>query len=273
VWLHGEAVEPRSLAGAEQLLKRADVVLVTQSSLSTRPGSLLVEKAAARGAQVVIVGEEATTNPPNGSWWLPVDEGLLAGVLCQLLSDPSAEAAEALQAPGLSAAGLSVRQLLIGRGRDRRGLRLQDFLDFGDWELSRRLPMLAWLFPLATASHIDPDAPTPTSEDFALLAEDAQVRTGQRRALERVQRYYGFAVRDGEVVRAPDWRASFGLWAPCATHHDLLISRILASATACGLGEEARGFLRALAPELVSFRGTEAAAATLCHWDRAVGRV
>lgn len=270
VLLHGEQADPRQLASAELLFKRADLVMVLDSDLATRPGSLLVDKAAARGAQVVIVGERPGARRPEGSWWLPVDPGLLAGVLTQLLSDPSAEAAEALQAPGLSAAGLCVRQLLAGRGRDRRDLRLEDFVELDDWNLSRRLPALAWLFPLVTPSRIDPLAPVPSAADFAILAADPQVRTGQRRALERVQRYYGFVARDGQVVRSPDWRGSFALWAPVHSHHDLLISRVLGSLCLCGLGAEAKAFLAALEPELLGFRGAEDAAVTLRFWRQAL---
>jgi diguanylate cyclase (GGDEF)-like protein len=264
--LLGEHVEPTLLANTKHLFRRADVVLVVDSDLRTYPGAGLVEMAAARDAEVFILGGVGPAT--HGSEYHSIHNNPA------LTIDAVVDALQAnLPADGISAdltdAGVEALCFLSGSGADHRGTTLEQVLQWSDVQLAVRLDVQPWLFPLATRSRVNPSAPQPTLADFEVLAKDEQVREGMQRAFQRMLRHYGFVWRDGTVLRGPDWRSGFAIWALNSSAHDLFISRILGALTLCGLRSEALAFLDALGPEVKRFRG-EQSAIPLYHWNLAV---
>jgi diguanylate cyclase (GGDEF)-like protein len=262
VVMPGEPVDQRLHAAAELAVKRADVVLAIDCDGSVSPSLDLFEKARVRGARIIVVGEAARHARAAAHLALQAPStGVLEGLVECLQQPPSIR-----ELHGLSPAGSEIASFLGKLGTDDMGTSLEQALAWKDHEIDIHLPTLAWMFPLPTPSRINPHAPSPTLDDFRLLARDEPARQGARQSFLRMLRYYGFAFRDGAVVRQErTWEQGFSIWVLNASAHDMLISRMLGALRRLGLVAEARAFLSALTPEVQHFRGARAAE-PLAYW-------
>lgn len=161
--LLGEHLDPKLLAGTELLFKRADVVLVVDADLKTYPGAGLIEKAAARDAEVVILGA-TTPNRHGGDYRVVQTEPAVTidAIVEALRADGSGDDI----AEDLTDAGADALCFLSGIGADHRGTTLEQVLHWSDVELAGRPDVQPWLFPLTTRSRVNPGAPQPTRADF-----------------------------------------------------------------------------------------------------------
>ena len=266
VVLLGEWPDSLVLAGTELQFKRSDVVLVVDCEATTFPGAGLIDKAKSRHARVVAIGTGSGVNRECADATLRIDSTVILKVLTKALEQatPFDDVASRL-----TPAGFDVLCFLTGHGADDRGSTLEQALGWSNWEIEHRLAILAWMFPLHTQSRINPDAPAPTRDDFAVLATDADLRAGMRRALMRMLHFYGFEWRDGQVQQSGAWREGFAAWALEAGPHDLLLSRILGALTLCGLREEAAALLRALERTVQHYRADDSEV-PLSFWRLAV---
>ena len=162
----------------------------------------------------------------------------------------------------------SARRFLGHGGADHRGRTLAAILAWPDARLEAEHDFIQWLFPLETASPVNPEAPVPTRADFTALADDPAVLDGARAAYARMLAFYGLR-RDGagRVVRDEPWRG--GVWADAATHNDRRLTRMLHSLALLGLREEAAALLAALEALMAECRGARGAE-PLAHWRRAL---
>lgn len=263
--LLGEAVDQKLLAGAEWAVKRAGVILVVDSDASIHPGSSLIEKGQARGARVVVLGESCRARRGAEDVTIAAAPEAVARILARSLEEvPVDDGGDAL-----SEEGFAIFSYLTGRRSDNLGVTLEGALQWKDWEISKHLRSIPWMFPLPTRSAVNPEAPAPTRRDFEFLATDEVARGGMRQAFLLMLRYYGFEWRDGRVSRSEGWRTGFAIWAITGSHHDLFISRILGALALTGLQDEASRFHEALAVEVRRYRG-DGAHRPMWHWNLAV---
>jgi diguanylate cyclase len=264
--LLGEEVDGGLLAGAELAIKRADVILVVDCDATAFPGAGLLEKGRSRGARVVMLGSENRTRRNVDGLSIPASPPVVAKVLASALDEAPATADAGSE---LTPEGFKALCFLSRLGADDAGVTLEQAVGWMDWEIATRLGVVPWMFPLLTQSRMNPVAPTPSLQDYGMLAAEEQVRAGMRKAFLRMLSFYGFEWRDGAVERAEGWRNGFASWAVRASHHDLFISRILGALTLMGLRDEAMQFLKRLEPEVKQYRGVHASA-PLRHWRLAV---
>lgn len=266
VVLLGEWPDNILLAGTELVFKRSDLVLVVDCEATTFPGAGLIEKAKSRGAMVVAIGTGSGVNRECADATLRVDSAVVLKILTEAL-DEAAPVDDAVSR--LTPAGFDVLCFLTGQCADNGGSTLEQALGWSNWEIEHRLAIMPWMFPLHTPSRVNPSAPVPKRDDFAVLASDEGLRGGMRRAFMRMLNFYGFEWRDGQVQQSGGWREGFATWALDPGPHDLFFSRILGALTLCGLRVEAVALLDALEKNVRHYRaaGTEV---PLSFWRLAV---
>ncbi|MES2992311.1 MAG: diguanylate cyclase [Pseudomonadota bacterium] len=253
-------------AGVEMQFKRADVVLVVDSDVTTYPGAGMLEKARSRGGRIVMLGTGERTRRSAADVVIDAPlESALAQLGQALQSAARGEAAEA----ELTDDCFDVLCFLTGQRTDNFGFSFEQAMTWKDWEIERHLGTIPWIFPLTTVSKMNPDAPMPSRADFEFLAGDERVRSKVHEAYLRMLGFYGFEWRAGKVHRSPSWQNGFATWVVTPSHHDLFISRILASLRLFGLRSEALAFLEAVEIEVREYRGGNAQQ-PLWHWRLAV---
>lgn len=130
----------------------------------------------------------------------------------------------------------------LGSHPDHRGRLLADIVEQDDDWLEYTHDYIQWLFPLEEHSRAVPSAPILRPDDVRAFREDALLRDHMRAALHRMLAFYGLALVDGKVQKAPNWAQRSGNWFTEATHNDLRVTRILKSLMTAGLEHEARAF-------------------------------
>jgi diguanylate cyclase (GGDEF)-like protein len=268
--LFGELPSGRLQGGAELAAKRADLVLAVDTDAHVFPGASLLEKARIRGAQVVMLGAGAHARA-SGNICIGAPP---AGVLSTLLERLREGDSRALAGSELTDDGFAALCYLSGYGTDHVGRTLDQTLAWSDWDIQRQSDSTQWQFPLPTRSQICPEAPVLTRQDFAVLAQNEDVRNGMQRAFVRMLQYYGFEWTHGHVEKGDGWSQSSVVWALRAGPDDLRISRILGALTLCGLDAQAAAFLAVLEREIPRVRilggGEAAMGRTLSYWRQAV---
>lgn len=264
--LLGETVNSRIRSNAEFAMRRANLILAVDCDGKTYHSSSLLEEARSRGARVVALGScrQTLLNDVDVTIAAPIE--VVAEALSQTLDGAPTEVETRAE---LTEDGFSILCFYSGQASDNFGVALECALEWKDWEIATHLWTIPWMFPLTTQSSMNPEAPTPSPQDFQTLACEGCVRAGMRQAFLMMLRFYGFVWRDGRVTKADSWRNGFAVWAVVRSHHDMLISRILRSLTLIGLKEEALQFLIALDVEVKQYRGEDAYQA-LWHWRSAV---
>lgn len=122
---------------------------------------------------------------------------------------------------------------------DHRGRFLADIVRQDDDWLERRHDFIQWLFPLMEPSRVVPDAPTLSLADIEAFQADALLQDHMRVALNRMLRFYGLALANGQVEKGLNWPDRKSNWFIAPTHNSLRITRILKSLVLVGLRQEA----------------------------------
>lgn len=133
-----------------------------------------------------------------------------------------------------------------GSHPDDRGRRLAEILRQDDLWLEVTHDYIQWLFPLAEPSGVNPWAPLVDSTTAGLFRSDPLLRDHLRAAFERMLRFLGLRLSDGEVVKGPDWDTRKGEWFTAPTHNSLRVTRIIRSLRLLGLDAEAQALHRGL---------------------------
>jgi hypothetical protein len=157
----------------------------------------------------------------------------------------------------------------LGKGSDYRGRMLEDILRWSDAKLETSHDYIQLLFPLVEPSAHIPTAPVLDTAALAEFQRNATIQKNMLRAFEVMLRFYGFLFdsEKRDVSQAPDFQAKAANWLFVGDHNHLRITRILKCLTACGLGDYAAAFLKALLPIADPKRvSTE----TVGYWKRAV---
>src|SRR5436190_1156687 len=92
-----------------------------------------------------------------------------------------------------------------GNGADHRGRVLSDIQRFSLDRLEHEHDFIQWLFPLRTASPVNPEAPTLTDRDIARFRSDPNLAVRLRRSFAVMADFYGFQIRerDGAIAIHP----------------------------------------------------------------------
>jgi hypothetical protein len=137
-----------------------------------------------------------------------------------------------------------------GESRDHAGRTVHDILSQSDAWLESTHDYIQWLFPMRTASPVNPLAPTVTDATAAAFARDPNLRAQLARSFDRMARFYGFTVTQQgetiEVLPATDAPARRANWLTPHNHNLLRITRILTSLRQLGLPAHAAAFFTAL---------------------------
>ena len=159
------------------------------------------------------------------------------------------------------------------RGADHRGRMLSDIHRFPVGMLEHEHDFIQWLFPLRTASPVNPNAPTVTERDIARFRSDDALRAALQRSFELMADFYGLrmsasdgviTVRRGETF---DQRAEN--WLTPGNHNFLRITRILRSLTILGQEDLASAFLECLTTVFADYGGI-IGARTWRFWNAAL---
>jgi hypothetical protein len=134
-----------------------------------------------------------------------------------------------------------------GHGTDHVGRLISSIHQFDFRELEWTHNYIQWLFPLATRSNFNAQAPLLTEEDRVGFYRDPVIRRNFRTSLELVWEFYGFRICEtGDLGRTGRWEERRDNWLTPGNHNLLRITRVLRSSMLCGFIEEARIFLDAV---------------------------
>jgi hypothetical protein len=142
---------------------------------------------------------------------------------------------------------------LAGLGPDGSGRRLDEVLALPDSALERIHDYIQWLFPLATRSGAQPNAPVLSRADLAAIPADPAALANLRRATARMLAFY----------RANDH------WLVRSDHNHLRITRIIASLRQLAGIDDARAFHAAIMARQNAV-GSPVDPGNLAYWDRAL---
>lgn len=115
---------------------------------------------------------------------------------------------------------------LAGRGRDSRGRSAAAVLGWTDQQLEDTHDYIQWLFPLATRSGAQPDAPVLTPAEIKAIRSDPRATGTLAQATDRMLQFY----------RNTPW------WLTWQDHNHLRITRIIRSLNLLVSLEAARRF-------------------------------
>jgi len=141
---------------------------------------------------------------------------------------------------------------LAGTGRDSRGRLVADVLGFSDEQLEDIHDYIQWLFPLATRSGAQPDAPVLTQAEIDAIRAEPRAQENLKKATERMLRFY----------RNTRW------WLTTFDHNHLRITRIIHSLRLLVGQDEAQRFHSAIL-DLNAAAGSPVNARSLEFWSDA----
>jgi len=132
-----------------------------------------------------------------------------------------------------------------GAAPDDRGRSFDDVLGFDNDALEATHDFIQWLFPLRERSGANPDAPRLDDEVVAAFTARPELREAQRRALDRMLRFYGLQ-RDGDRIAPSSTFVERSQWLTLGNHNHLRLTRMLTSLKTLGSSDEARALLECL---------------------------
>ncbi len=134
-----------------------------------------------------------------------------------------------------------------GNGVTASSAGLEQILSWNDQRLEAQHDYIQWLFPLASASRYNPNAPVLDHKLQNSLRTDPVVQKNYLRAFDRMLKFYGFnRNQDGSITPAANFAARFKEWGTPNNHNFLRITRILTSLKLMGHATEAARFFQAL---------------------------
>ena len=134
----------------------------------------------------------------------------------------------------------------FGGGVDDEGRTHAEIQGWDDARLELVHDYIQWLFPLPERSGANPYAPVLDAESIAALRSDPAMQARLRAGFLRMVAFYGFEMREGELVEGPAFSSAAANWMSPGNHNHLRITRILRSLRVLGLDGEAAMFWRAL---------------------------
>lgn len=153
---------------------------------------------------------------------------------------------------GLNMAG-PLHAYLAGTGTDGAGRTIDAVLAMDDGPLEYIHDYIQWLFPLATRSMAQPDAPTLTAAEIAAVRADPGAQENLRKATERMLAFY----RQGRQ------------WLVRSDHNQLRITRIIHSLRTLVGQAAARSFHDAVTA-MVEAAGSPVDPRNRRYWQRAL---
>lgn len=162
----------------------------------------------------------------------------------------------------------SLLRFYLGEGTDNVGRRIGDVWRYSRDELEGVHDYIQWLFPLEERSAFNPGAPLLDGETIAEFRSSSTLRGNVQRSFEVMLDFYGFAMSEGRLARAPDFAERSRVWLRPGNHNFLRLTRILKSLSL--LGHEARAeILLAALEELYRDQPSVIGSNTMGYWRRA----
>lgn len=131
----------------------------------------------------------------------------------------------------------------LGQAPDHAGRWFDAILRWDNHRLEVTHDSIQWLFPLPTRSAFDGNAPLLDEADLQQFRTSPALRRNVLRALERLLKFYGIALRgsgeDVDCQEAADFEARRRLWLTPENHHYARLTRILRSLVLLGFPEHA----------------------------------
>jgi len=155
-----------------------------------------------------------------------------------------------------------------GEGTDDFGRRIGDIWRYSRDELEDVHDYIQWLFPLAERSAFNPGAPLLDAATMAEFRRDNALRENVQRSLEVMLGFYGLALAEDHIARAPDFADRSRLWLSPGNHNFLRLTRILKSLSLLGHEASAESLLGCL-EELYRERPGVIGSTTVGYWRRA----
>lgn len=160
-----------------------------------------------------------------------------------------------------------------GQRPDSTGRLLVDVWSWDHERLEAVHDYIQWLFPLRTASGVNPGAPLVQPSTVAAFAGDVALRERLLRSFDLMLGFYGLtrdSGRDGlpEVRVSEDFAERRRVWLRPRNHNFLRITRILTCLRTLGLPEHAHAFLACL-EEIGDSDADEAIGDSLQFWRNA----
>ena len=156
----------------------------------------------------------------------------------------------------------------LGQAPDHAGRGFDAILRWDNPRLEATHDYIQWLFPLPTRSAFDDHAPLLGTTDLQHFRTSPVLRRNVLRALDRMLRFYGIALRgsgeDVDCQEAPDFEARRRLWLTTENHNYARLTRILRSLVLLGFAEHAE----ALADFLYLLHRRYPAFITANTWNR-----
>ncbi len=135
----------------------------------------------------------------------------------------------------------------FGGGVDDRGRTHAGILAWDDEQLEHVHDYIQWLFPLPERSGANPSAPVLDPASIATMRSDPEMQARLVSGFERMLAFYGFVLRESEIVEGPDFAPAAARWLTPGDHNHLRITRILRCLRVLGREQEAQQFWWAVA--------------------------
>jgi Opioid growth factor receptor (OGFr) conserved region len=132
-----------------------------------------------------------------------------------------------------------------GAAPDDRGRSFEDVLRFDDEAIEATHDFIQWLFPLRERSGANPSAPRLDEEAVEAFTSRPELRETQRRALDRMLRFYGLR-RDGDGIVPSASFVERSQWLTPGNHNHLRLTRMLTSLRTLGSERESAALLECL---------------------------
>ncbi|MCB1126791.1 MAG: hypothetical protein KDM81_09865 [Verrucomicrobiae bacterium] len=124
---------------------------------------------------------------------------------------------------------------------DQAGRWFEDILRWDNPRLEVTHDFIQWLFPLPTRSAFAGNAPLLAEADLQQFRASPLLQRNVLRALNRLLKFYGIALRgsgeDVDCLEAADFEARRRLWLTPENHHYARLTRILRSLVLLGFPE------------------------------------
>ena len=134
----------------------------------------------------------------------------------------------------------------LGQGVDTIGRGRTEILEWPDYRLEQCHDYIQWLFPLATRSRFNPEAPVLSPEDIAAFRGSSRLQESLRTCLIRMLAFYGLELREfpdfPEIAEGRNFEGRRRYWLTVGNHNFLRITRILMSLRTLGLETCAESF-------------------------------
>jgi hypothetical protein len=170
----------------------------------------------------------------------------------------------------MSIEGRRIVAFFEGAAPDDLGRFFDDVLRFDDEALEATHDFIQWFFPLRERSGANPNAPRLDDEAVGMFAARPELRQTQRRALDRMLRFYGLGWDRDRIIPSSIF-VERSQWLTPGNHNHLRLTRMLASLRELGSASEALALLECLLV-IAASQPHAISETTLRYWETAGGR-